>query len=98
MLKVARVSGLSMSPGLMPGDFVWALRWPARGYRPGQCVLVRHAELGLIVKRIQACEADGVWLRGDSGMSDSPQAMGLQSYDRLLGRVIWTVKKSSAAS
>ena len=87
-----------MSPGLMPGDFVCALRWPSWGLRAGQRVLVRHPRLGLIVKRIHACEANGVWLKGDASSSDSTAAMGLQGYERVLGRLLWTVKKKRPAA
>jgi hypothetical protein len=88
MLHVSRVVGLSMAPTLNDGDFVLALapRW-AGAARPGDIVVVKHAELGIIVKRVSAVAADGALaLAGDNPLSRSPQALGSVPREALLGR------------
>ncbi|SEF86181.1 S24/S26 family peptidase [Marinobacterium lutimaris] len=93
MIRIVRVSGLSMSPGMMPGDFAAALNWPASLYRPGQRVLVQHPAFGLIIKRLDAVEEGVVWLSGDSPLSSTREAMGCQPLSALRGRVIAVVRR-----
>lgn len=90
MLRVVRVGGPSMSPTLEDGDFVVALGGLLAGrYRAGDVVLVAHAELGLIVKRIALLDADGaVELEGDAASSCSRQSLGRVPRRAILGRAV----------
>ncbi|WP_158773658.1 nickel-type superoxide dismutase maturation protease [Cobetia sp. L2A1] len=84
-----RVNGLSMSPGLAPGDYVVTLkRWHSR-YRVGDIVVAQHPQFGRIIKRIRAIQPDGMlWLEGTHPDSTSTEKMGLLSNDLVKGRVI----------
>jgi signal peptidase I len=90
MLRVARVGGRSMSPMLQDGDFIVAVRsgWADR-YRRGDVVLVDHAALGWIVKRIARIDAEG-WLRleGDDPASCSSESIGRVPSQAVLGRAV----------
>ena len=41
-----------MSPSFLPGDYVLSLKLPFQWLRPDQVILVKHPELGLMIKRI----------------------------------------------
>jgi len=89
MLRIARVGGHSMSPTLEHGDFVVALGSPiARRCQPGDIVLVDHATLGLIVKRVARVDGDGVELEGDNAASCSREALGRVPRRAILGRAL----------
>ncbi|HTV22541.1 MAG TPA: S24/S26 family peptidase [Polyangiaceae bacterium] len=91
MLRVVRVGGDSMSPTLENGDFVVALGAPlARQHRAGDVVIVDHARLGLIVKRIAELDPSGNWvqLEGDSAASTTREALGRVPCHHVKGRAI----------
>ncbi|WP_176493246.1 S26 family signal peptidase [Cobetia sp. 5-25-4-2] len=91
-----RVNGLSMSPGLAPGDYVVTLkRWRSR-YRVGDIVVARHPHFGHIIKRICEIQPDGMlWLEGTHPDSTSTEKMGLLSCRLVKGRVITKVSGPS---
>jgi len=97
MLRVVRVGGPSMSPTLEDGDFVVALGGLLAGrYRTGDIVLVAHAALGLIIKRIARLDetdaADAsVELEGDGPLSCSRQSLGRVPRRAILGRAVLRV-------
>jgi nickel-type superoxide dismutase maturation protease len=65
------VAERSMEPALRPGD--WLLVRRTRRVRPGQVVLARHPEQGmLLVKRAALLLPGGWWL-----ISDNPEAVGV---------------------
>ncbi|WP_288990361.1 nickel-type superoxide dismutase maturation protease [uncultured Cobetia sp.] len=91
-----RVNGLSMSPGLAPGDYVVTLkRWKSR-YRIGDIVVAQHPHFGRIIKRIRAIQPDGMlWLEGTHPDSTSTDKMGLMRRERIQGRVIRSISQST---
>lgn len=91
-----RVNGLSMSPGLAPGDYVVTLkRWKSR-YRIGDIVVAQHPHFGRIIKRIRAIQPDGMlWLEGTHPDSTSTDKMGLMRREWIQGRVIRSISQST---
>ncbi|UBU50234.1 nickel-type superoxide dismutase maturation protease [Cobetia amphilecti] len=91
-----RVNGLSMSPGLAPGDYVVTLkRWKSR-YRIGDIVVAQHPQFGRIIKRIRAIQPDGMlWLEGTHPDSTSTDKMGLMRREWIQGRVIRSIFQST---
>ncbi|TCJ25957.1 nickel-type superoxide dismutase maturation protease [Halomonas sp. GDM18] len=91
-----RVNGLSMSPGLAPGDYVVTLkRWKSR-YRIGDIVVAQHPHFGRIIKRIRRIQPDGMlWLEGTHPDSTSTDKMGLMRRERIQGRVIRSISQST---
>jgi hypothetical protein len=78
-----------MSPTLEHGDFVVALGSSvARRCQPGDIVLVAHATLGLIVKRVARVNGDGVELEGDNAASCSRESLGFVPEHAILGRAL----------
>ena len=101
MLRVVRVGGTSMSPTLEDGDFVVAIGGVFAGrYRAGDVVLVAHAALGLIIKRIvHLDETDStdaaVELEGDGPLSCSRPSLGRVPRCAILGRAVLRVAPGS---
>ncbi|WP_405280124.1 S26 family signal peptidase [Cobetia sp. Ld8] len=91
-----RVNGLSMSPGLAPGDYVVTLkRWKSR-YRIGDIVVAQPPHFGRIIKRIRAIQPDGMlWLEGTHPDSTSTEKMGLLMREWIQGRVIRSISQST---
>ncbi|MCO7233723.1 MULTISPECIES: S26 family signal peptidase [unclassified Cobetia] len=91
-----RVNGLSMSPGLAPGDYVVTLkRWKSR-YLIGDIVVAQHPHFGRIIKRICKIQRDGMlWLEGTHPDSTSSEMMGMLSCRLVKGRVIHTCSQDS---
>lgn len=89
--SIARVTGDSMVPTLMDGDYVLARRIegpPA----PRMVVLIDHPRLGLIVKRIETLDEDGtVRVYGDNPFSTSPEKIGALAPDTIRARAHWRI-------
>ncbi|UTV88086.1 nickel-type superoxide dismutase maturation protease [Cobetia amphilecti] len=90
-----RVNGLSMSPGLAPGDYVVTLkRWKSR-YRVGDIVVAQHPHFGRIIKRIRAIQPDGMlWLEGTHPDSTSTDKMGLMRREWIQGRIVRVYRRN----
>ena len=78
MFRRFRVHGDSMLPTLRSGQQVLACIWPYRWLKPGMIVLAMHPLHGLLVKRLEAHQAERFLLR-----SDNPEAETLGTGDWL---------------
>lgn len=97
MIRVFRVHGDSMRPGLSEGDFVVALRRRRRP-RPGERVVLDHPGYGILVKRVEATGPDGrLRCRGDNPASIEAARLGWIDGDRILGVVWFAVRKPAPA-
>ena len=89
---IYRVEGDSMSPSFLPGDYVLSLKLPFQWLRPDQVILVKHPELGLMIKRILTVnnqDPSHLQLIGDNlALSTSTQAIGQVKPSQVLGKVI----------
>ena len=81
-----------MSPFLMPNDFVLMRKVRnVSALAVGTVVLVQHPEFGPIIKRILKIQSAGVWLKGDSIHSSSPQQMGLLPFKAITHQLVWRI-------
>ncbi|TDP48291.1 S24/S26 family peptidase [Zavarzinia compransoris] len=92
MLRLVRVRGSSMAPTLEDGDLLVVL---TRGRpRPGDVVVARHRDLGLIVKRIIRIGASGsLALAGDNLLSVDSAGIGRIRPDAVLGRALFRLDR-----
>lgn len=91
--RVYRVRGASMAPWARAGDYLLLGRFAARHARPGRVVVVDHAELGTIVKRIDRVdEHGGLLLAGDASASSSSESLGVVPGERVIGRVLLRIR------
>ncbi len=92
-----RVTGLSMSPGLQPGDYVLIAPRINRQYRPGDVVVADHPRYGRIIKRVTVVAADGLLhLCGTHPASTPSLTLGSLPLKRIKGRVIWRFRPGKA--
>lgn len=97
MIRVFRVQGESMRPGLSEGDFVVALR-RRRLPRPGERVVLDHPGYGILVKRVEATSPDGhLRCGGDNPASIDASRLGWVTGDRVLGIVCFAVRRPTPA-
>lgn len=76
------------------GSYAVFRRRPA--YTIGDIILAEHERLGTIVKEIVSEDAHGFRLRGLHHQSTSTQTMGSLPVDRILGKLVWTIKSPAS--
>ena len=84
IFKLIKVSGDSMSPSLLDGDFV-LIKKPRR-LRPGLIYAIDHSDLGLIIKRLDAIDGDKLLSSGDNRASTPSAVIAPVNKDRVRGR------------
>ena len=87
---IVRVSGLSMAPALADGDFVLFRRFSPNDIpSPGRVVVVRHQQLGTIVKLLGEEVAPGQFrLHGLSALSMDSHHLGNTMRRDLIGQAV----------
>ena len=92
MIKLVKVTGNSMSPTLMDGDYV-LIRKPRRQRKLtlGLIYVINHSELGRIIKRLGDMKHDRCFFIGDN---PSSTVIGAVESSRVIGQVIWVIGKS----
>lgn len=92
MIKIIKVTGNSLSPFFLPGDFVLAWRAPNRfkTYSPGDFVVIKHSDFGTLIKRVRYNDPNEEYLELEGIHPDSlsTHKMGRVSYTNIIGRVI----------
>lgn len=67
--------------------------------KPGQRLLIKHPEYGVIVKTVAYVDHNGlIWSRGENAGSVSVEQIGPISKDQILGRVIRIFKPRESVS
>lgn len=95
MIKLVKVTGNSMSPTLMDGDYV-LIRKPRRQRKLtlGLIYVINHSELGRIIKRLGDMKHDRCFFIGDNPSSTPSTVIGAVESSRVIGQVILAVGKS----
>ncbi len=95
MIGLYRVDGDSMSPSLLPGDYVITWSASASRIKIGQVVVVNHPRLGRIIKRVnQVTDQGQLMLSGDNKLaSTSTEDIGQVSAKHLIGLVKFHIRQ-----
>ena len=95
MIKLVKVTGNSMSPTLMDGDYV-LIRKPRRQRKLtlGLIYVINHSELGRIIKRLGDMKHDRCFFIGDNPSSTPSTVIGAVESSRVIGQVILAIGKS----
>lgn len=95
MIKLVKVTGNSMSPTLVDGDYV-LIRKPRRQRKLtlGLIYVINHSELGRIIKRLGDMKHDRCFFIGDNPSSTPSTVIGAVESSRVIGQVILAVGKS----
>ena len=97
MLEIIKVTGESLSPFFLSGDYVLIHKSP-RAYQrlePGDIVVADHPVLGTLIKKVRGNLPDQgrVILEGTHPGSISSQKIGEIPYQVLRGKVIFHFKR-----
>jgi phage repressor protein C with HTH and peptisase S24 domain len=97
MLRLLKISGNSLEPEYIEGDFVLVSKIPffRSSARPGDVVAFLHHEHGTMIKQVQSISADGrsLFVVGTHPLSVDSRHFGPIASHSVLGKVIWHVKK-----
>ena len=97
MLKILKVTGDSLSPFFLEGDFVVVSKIPffLRKPRSGDIVVFEHPTYGTLIKRVERLSPDGeeVYVIGEHPLSTDSRQFGPLPCRILLGKVIWHIRK-----
>lgn len=97
ILEVLRITGVSMAPTLSDGDFILALSDDVCAQPPalGSVIVLKHAELGVLVKRVLKLEDGGrVTVGGDNPMSATSESLGCFESSQIIGRALLRIPKN----
>lgn len=97
MLKIIKVTGSSLSPFFLSGDYVLVstYRQSFKSLQIGDSVVFNHPEYGRLIKRIRTNNPDSKCLEVSGVHEDSISShkLGLISYSKLIGKVIFHIKQ-----
>ena len=92
MFRLIKIKGGSMQPDYCHNDYVLLAQWCKNALSVGDDVVCRHADAGLILKRIKNISSDGLQLTGLNARSAEPASLGNIQRRDVVGRVVWHIK------
>lgn len=93
MFRLVKIKGDSMWPDYRHNDYVAISRRRNNALLPGDDVICRHAEFGLILKRIKHIGPNGMRLTGLNRLSAESGRLGNIQRRAVVGRVVWHIKR-----
>ena len=97
MVKIFRITGLSMSPELNDGDYV-LLTQLIKKPKTGDIVVVDHPLYGHLIKRVVAVNQQGdLLLQGNQPSSLSSTQMGWITQKQYLGKCVIKFRRNKHA-
>lgn len=97
MLRLIKVTGQSLSPDYLEGDFVLIAKIPFFFHfiRHGDVVVFMHPQYGVMIKQVERIDhqARQVFVVGTHPTSVDSHKFGPVRADRLMGKVIWHISK-----
>ncbi len=97
MIRILKVTGDSLSPFFLEGDFVVASKIPFffRSPGTGDIVVFKHPDYGIMIKQVDQVSPDGaeLFVVGTSPLSTDSRQFGPIGRRTVLGKVIWHIRK-----
>ena len=91
------MTGNSLSPFFLPGDYVIILRTPRRfkNLSPGDFVVFNHSEYGRLIKQVIRNNPSGTYIETEGIHPDSisTQEIGRVHYENIIGKVYQKVRR-----
>lgn len=102
LFKLLKVSGGSLEPRYQEGDFVGISGIPFLFHPPqiGDVIVFRKAPYGTLIKTI-ACIEPGrgeIEVSGDHKDSVDSRSFGAISFETVMGKVIWHIRRKQVSS
>jgi signal peptidase I len=99
MIRLYKVTGESLSPFFMNGDFVMVAKVPfSRAFlKEGDIIAIRHRDYGVLIKKIENIYwSDGeIFVVGTNAGSVDSRSFGKINHKMIIGKVIWHIRKPS---
>ena len=97
MIQVLKVTGESLSPFFLEGDFVVVSKIPfvLQRIQPGDTVVFRQPGYGTLIKQVEHISPDGeqLFVLGVHPDSTDSRQFGPLNRRQLIGKVIWHIRK-----
>ncbi len=97
MIQILKVTGESLSPFFLEGDFVVVSKIPfvLRKIKTGDIVVFRHPAYGTMIKKVEQISPDGeeIFVLGTHPESTDSRQFGPLRRRQLIGKVIWHIRK-----
>ena len=97
MIKIIKVTGNSLSPFFLPGDYVLVLRAPClyKHLSPGDFVVFDHSEYGRLIKQVNHNNPSESYIETEGVHPDSLSSVkiGKVHYEDIIGRVFRRVHR-----
>jgi len=95
MIQILKVTGESLSPFFLEGDFVVVSKIPfvLRKIKAGDIVVFRHPGYGTMIKKVERISPDGeeIYVVGTHPESTDSRQFGPLQRRQLIGKVIWHI-------
>lgn len=98
MFQVLKVTGESLSPFFLHGDYVLVVKiaYVLRRLKAGDVVVFRHPVYGVMIKRLERLSTDGeeLYVLGSHPDSNDSRRFGPVSHRWVIGKVVWRIARS----
>jgi nickel-type superoxide dismutase maturation protease len=95
VFQILKVTGESLSPFFVQGDYVLVVKIPfiLRRLKPGDVIVFRHPAYGVMIKRLEWFSDDGkeLFVLGSHPDSNDSRSFGPVPRHWLIGKVIWRI-------
>ena len=102
MIKIIKVTGESLSPFFLPGDYVITRKSKLffKDFRSDDFIVFTHPILGLLIKKILEIDPiDNTFqVAGTHPSSINSSKLGKVHPEDIVGKVIWHIKKPRTVS
>jgi signal peptidase I len=100
MLNLVKVTGRSLQPEYLDGDFVLTSKIPILfgKIQPGDVIVFRHEMYGVLIKIVTRLhrDRDEIFVIGLQEDSVDSRRFGPISFKDVIGKVIWHIQKPGA--
>jgi nickel-type superoxide dismutase maturation protease len=97
MIQILKVTGESLSPVFLEGDFVVVSKIPfvLRKIKAGDIVVFQHPVYGTMIKKVDYISPNGeeIFVLGTHPESTDSRQFGPLQRRQLIGKVIWHIGK-----
>jgi len=102
MIKIIKVTGESLSPFFLSGDYVIVGKFPLKlgGINVGDIIVFPHPKFGLLIKKVQSVniETHHFFVEGSHPNSLTSDQIGPINLSTIFGKVLFHIKKPSRLS
>lgn len=92
-MRIYKISGHSMSPAFLPGDYVVSLSKTCSKPKVKDVIIFEHGIYGKMIKRIFKKTPNGFYVQGIHAMSTKSETIGVVTNESIIGKVVFKFAK-----